>query len=305
MANDIIKRYIWLVDTLYLSGTEGLTYKQISEKWQKNDHLSNGKEYSWRTFMNHRNEIRENFGVDIACDKSFNTYFIANPNEIKNASGFKRWMLDTMSLNNRISESVQLKERIILEENPSGQEYLSTILEAMCDNKMITFDYKPFWGEEERVSNLFHVEPYALKVFKRRWYLLAKYGESPLKIYALDRFVNIDIEFESFEMPKEFSAEGFFNSYFGVIISDEAPQTVTLKTDAFQAKYIRSLPLHHSQKELESTDEYSLFSYFIHTTFDFIQELLSLGETIEVLEPKELRKEMARLGKAIKMKNSN
>ena len=55
---------------------------------------------------------------------------------------------------------------------------------------------------------------------------------------------------------------------------------------------------------METTEEYSLFSFFIHTTYDFIQELLSLGENIEVLEPKKLRMEMARLGKAIKRNHS-
>ncbi len=304
MKQDIIRRYFWLLDIIYQAGTDGLTYEQISNKWQKNDNLSNGELYPWRTFMNHRNKIRDIFGVDIACNKSYNTYYIADTNDIKNATGFKSWLLDTMTVNNRIDDCAGLKERILLEQNPSGKEYLSTILEAMRDNNMITFDYKPFWGEEERVSNLFHVEPYALKVFKRRWYLLAKYGESPFKIYALDRILNIDIEFEYFKIPPQFSAEAFFNSYFGVIISDDDPQAVKLKVDAFQAKYIRTLPLHHSQKELETTEEYSLFSFFIHTTYDFIQELLSLGENIEVLEPKKLRMEMARLGKAIKRNHS-
>jgi hypothetical protein len=304
MKQDIIRRYFWLLDIIYQAGTDGLTYEQISNKWQKNDSLSNGELYPWRTFMNHRNKIRDIFGVDIACNKSYNTYYIADTNDIKNATGFKSWLLDTMTVNNRIDDCAGLKERILLEQNPSGKEYLSTILEAMRDNNMITFDYKPFWGEEERVSNLFHVEPYALKVFKRRWYLLAKYGESPFKIYALDRILNIDIEFEYFKIPPQFSAEAFFNSYFGVIISDDDPQAVKLKVNAFQAKYIRTLPLHHSQKELETTEEYSLFSFIIHTTYDFIQELLSLGESIEVLEPKKLRMEMARLGKAIKRNHS-
>lgn len=133
---------------------------------------------------------------------------------------------DALSLSNQLNESFALKDRIILEENRSGQEFVSTILEAMRDNKMITFCYKPFWMEGDYVSNLFHIEPYALKYFKRRWYLLAKYGDSPLKIYALDRMQDIDIEFESFTMPEDFNAEAFFSSCFGIIVGEEESQQI-------------------------------------------------------------------------------
>ena len=128
-------------------------------------------------------------------------------------------------------------------------------MEAMRNNKMLTFSYKPFWAEGERVSNLYHVEPYALKYFRRRWYLLGKYGEHPLHIYALDRMLDIDIEFEKFTLPADFDAADFFSSCFGIIVGDMEPQLIRLKVEAYQANYLRSLPLHHSQKEMESTEE--------------------------------------------------
>ena len=198
--------------------------------------------------------IRELFGIEITCNKNTNSYYIANSRELKDSSGFKGWLLDALSLNNQLEESSQLKDRILLEENPSGRELLPTILEAMRDNKMLTFSYKPYWVEDDHISNLYHVEPYALKVFKRRWYLLGKYGDSPLKVYALDRILDIDIEFESFTLPADFDAESFFSSCFGIIVSDEDPQTIKLKVDAFQSNYLRSLPLHPSQKETERTE---------------------------------------------------
>ena len=132
---------------------------------------------------------------------------------------------------------------------------------------------------------------------------MGKYGDSPLKVYALDRILDIDIEFESFTLPADFDAESFFSSCFGIIVSDEDPQTIKLKVDAFQSNYLRSLPLHPSQKETERTEEYSVFTYFLRPTFDFVQELLTLRETAEVLAPKELRAEMARIGKNIAKKN--
>lgn len=157
--------------------------------------------------------------------------------------------------------------------------------------------------EGDYVSNLFHVEPYALKYFKRRWYLLAKYGDSPLKIYALDRMQDIDIEFESFTMPEDFNAEAFFGSCFGIIVGEEEPQQIKIKVDDFQAKYLRSLPLHHSQKEIKQTYDYTVFSFYLRPTFDFIQELLALGETVEVLSPRDLRAKISHIGKVMAKRN--
>lgn len=297
MRKDLIRKYIWLIDTINQAGSEGITFARIAEKWKSNILLSKGSEYAWRTFMNHKDDVYELFGIQIECRKSDNTYHIADRSELKDAAGFKRWVFDALSLSNQLSESSALRDRVLLEDNPSGQEFVAAILEAMRNSKMMTFSYKPFWAEDGRVSNLYHVEPYALKYFKRRWYLLGKYGDNPLRVYALDRMLDIDIEFEDFTLPADFDAAGFFNSCFGIIVGDEEPQLVRLKVDAFQANYLRSLPLHHSQKVVEQTKDYTIFSYFLRPTFDFIQELLTMGERMEVLEPKPLRKEMARIGR--------
>ena len=291
------------MDTIYQAGSAGITFHDLAEKWKDNELLSKGVEYNWRTFMRHRNDVWELFGVEIDCHKSSNSYYIVERGNLTDTSAFRRWLLETLTVNNHINESAQLKDRILLEENPSGREFLPTVLEAMRDNKMLTFSYKPYWVEDDYVSNLYHVEPYALKVFKRRWYLLGKYGDGPLKVYALDRILDIDIEFESFTLPADFNAAEFFGSCFGIIVGDEEPQLIRLKVDAFQSKYLRSLPLHPSQEEVERTENYSVFTYFVRPTFDFIQELLALGETAEVLAPKTLRKEISKIGKTVWKRN--
>ena len=293
MRKDLIRKYIWLIDTINQAGSEGITFAKIAEKWNSNILLSKGTEYAWRTFMNHKDDVYELFGIQIECRKSDNTYHIADRSELKDAAGFKRWVFDALSLSNQLSESSALRDRVLLEDNPSGQEFVAASLEAMRSNKMVTFSYKPFWVAEGRVSNLYHVEPYALKYFRRRWYLLGKYGDNPLRVYALDRMLDIDIEFEDFPLPADFDAEDFFNSCFGIIVGDEEPQLIQLKVDAFQANYLHSLPLHHSQKVVEQTKDYTIFSYFLRITYDFKQELLALGDTTEVLYPKALRKTMA------------
>lgn len=303
MRKDLIRKYIWLIDTINQAGSEGITFARIAEKWKSNILLSKGTEYAWRTFMNHKDDVYELFGIQIECRKSDNTYHIADRSELKDAAGFKRWVFDALSLSNQLSESSALRDRVLLEDNPSGQEFVAAILEAMRNSKMVTFSYKPFWVTEDRVSNLYHVKPYALKYFRRRWYLLGKYGDNPMRIYALDRMLDIDIEFEDFTLPADFDAEEFFSSCFGIIVGDEEPQLIQLKVDAFQANYLHSLPLHHSQKVVEQTKEYTIFSYFLRITYDFKQELLALGDTTEVLYPKALRKEMATICKKMAQRN--
>lgn len=299
MSKNLINRYIWLVDTIYQAGSSGITLCEISEKWESNWRMSGKEKYPRRTFMNHKNDIWDIFGIEIGCHKHSNRYYIVDSNDISDSSGFRRWMFETLAVNNHINESAQLHGRILLEDNPSGGEFLSTILEAMRDGKMITFDYRPFWFEGDNYSSYYHVEPYALKVFKRRWYLLGKYGDSPLKVYALDRFLSIDIEFEDFTMPEDFDANAYFSTCYGIIRGEDEPQIIKLKVADYQANYLRSLSLHPSQKELERTDKYTIFSYRLRPSFDLVQELLSMGETVEVQEPVSLRVEMERIGKAI------
>lgn len=291
MVAELIKKYIWLIDTVSKEGDGGITFSEINDRWERTE-MSGGESYAWRTFQNHREQIAEVFGVEIACRKSDNAYYIADRAEMKNLSGFRKWMLETVSVNNSINMCGALRSRILLEEQPSSKSFLSDILEAMRDSCMIMFDYRPYWSSE--AMHYFNFEPYALKMFRRRWYLLGKYGSHTLRIFALDRMENMDISTETFLYPKNFDAEDFFSCCFGIIADDELEvKRVVLKVKAFQANYLRSLPLHASQQELERNETYSLFSYRLKPTFDFRQELLSHGSAVEVLEPLSLRKSMA------------
>ena len=91
MRKDLIRKYIWLIDTINQAGSEGITFARIAEKWKSNILLSKGTEYAWRTFMNHKDDVYELFGIQIECRKSDNTYHIADRSELKDAAGFKRW----------------------------------------------------------------------------------------------------------------------------------------------------------------------------------------------------------------------
>ena len=220
-------------------------------------------------------------------------YYIENIDDLKNGS-IRNWLLNTISVSNLLIDNLHLKERILLENIPSGKEYLADIIEAMKKSQCINMTYQSYWRDE---SNTFTIEPYCVKLFKQRWYVAARspyYNE--VMIYSLDRILHLEVlADEQFKMSDSFNPTDFFNEYYGVIIdSDFDVEKVKLKVSASQANYLRSLPLHHSQQEIQTTDEYSIFELRIRPTFDFYQEILHNGEDMEVLEPLWLRKEIAR-----------
>ena len=164
-------------------------------------------------------------------------------------------------------------------------------MEAMKKNRLLEITYKGFWSESEHT---FPVVPYCVKLFRQRWYMVGNsVYEDKIRIYSLDRVLEAKLSEKTFKYPKKFNPENYFKGCFGIIRDEECPiETVKLKVSADQANYLRSLPLHPSQKELVHTGEYSIFSIEVRPTFDFQQELLWNGDALEVLEPLWLRKEM-------------
>jgi predicted DNA-binding transcriptional regulator YafY len=205
--------------------------------------------------------------------------------------GVRSWLLNTFAVNKLINESHKLKQRILFEKIPSGQRYLTPIIEAMRDEMTLEMTYQSF-GRKEPTT--FEIEPYCVKIFKQRWYVVARSKHyNAIRIYSLDRIHNLRITEKSFKLPKGFCPETFFDKTFGIIIVEKIePCDVQLKVFGRQRQYLQTLPLHHSQKETEVADNYSVFSYFLSPTFDFKQELLSHGDSIEVISPDWFRKEL-------------
>jgi hypothetical protein len=292
MSTNLLTKYVWLVDTIYKN--EYISYDEINKKWLADD-ISEGLEIPKRTFHTWIREAEEMFGLIIHCErKGGYKYYIENADDIKEG-GLRNWLLNTISVSHLMMENKQLKDRILLEYVPSGQEHLQTIIEAMKGGVLLNIIYHSYWRDED---TSFDVMPLCIKLFKQRWYMVGQ-SHGP-RIYALDRIKSITKTEKTFRMPKDWKAEEFFDGCFGIIVDNNiAKQTVKLKASAGQANYIRDLRLHESQEEVERNEEYSIFTYFLRPTYDFQQELLWNGEDIEVLEPAWLRKEMA--GKIKKM----
>ncbi len=289
MAKNQINKYVWLVETLYKA--KKITLKEINRRWLETD-LSEGLEIPRRTFHSWKNEVEEMFGLVIICDKhDGDRYYIENREALED-DGLQRWLLNTMSVSNTLLENKSLNDRILLESIPSGQDFLATVMEAMKKNRLLEITYKGFGSKSEHT---FPVAPYCVKLFRQRWYLVGNsVREGTIRIYSLDRVLEAKQTDAPFSYPKDFSPEVYFEGCFGIIRGDGSGiETVKIKVSAKQANYLRSLPLHPSQEETERHADHSIFTLQVRPTFDFQQELLWNGDTLEVLEPLWLREKIA------------
>ncbi|MDR3266799.1 MAG: WYL domain-containing protein [Tannerella sp.] len=293
MAKDLFQRYIWLVDTIYKA--DKITFEEINVRWLRNE-MSEGKEIPIRTFHNYRIAIEESFDINIECDKRNGyVYYIENKDDMKR-DGMRSWLLNTFAVNNLINESHKVKHRILFEQIPSEQRFLTPIIEAMRDSLVIEITYQSF-DMDKAIS--FEIEPYCVKVSQQRWYVLAYSPyKKALRIYGLDRIHELRITDRKFNLLKNFMAEEYFNNNFGIVVDPTIkPQIITIKAFGKKCKYLQTLPLHHSQQEIETTKDYSVFQYYIAPTTDFRQELLSHGEEIEVLSPESFREEIGAIAR--------
>ncbi len=308
MASNIFGRYVWLIDTLRRN--KRLTYDEINQLWQQNGlSYGEGDTLALRTFHNHRKAIADIFNIDIECDtKDGYKYYIAEPEQLE-SDKLRSWLVDSYSMLNQIQCDKKLEGRIIFENVPSGNTWLMAITDAIRKNRVLEIKYKAF-GKPE--PNTFEIEPYFLKVSKRRWYVIARSSyysdlnrrkneadggdrkEDVVLVYALDRIINLEDADKDFVMASNFNVNDYFKGCCGIITSKQGPQRVVVKAYHYAADYLRTLPLHESQRELKELEdgEACYFELNVCPTFDFYQSVLSQCDQIEVVEPKSVRNEI-------------
>ena len=288
MAHNDFKRHIWLIALLYNTG--GASFSEIDQDWQDQPDLNpEGKPLPQRTFNNHREAIKEIFGLTISYSSKEKQYRISD----ELYSGRMQQLLllmSSLSIWNSKDSYTKMAGRILYEEEPFAYpKHMQRVIAAMNDDRMILLEYRKY--DSKTVSKR-RLAPYCLKMFKRRWYLLAKEKDT-LKTFCLDdRTRDVRILDDRFEYPADFSPETFFKDAYGIRTS--AAREVVLKAYGQEADYLRSAPIHPSQKEIGKGSDYSLFSLHVGTdAWEFYQELLSHGDRLEVLEPSSLRKDLA------------
>lgn len=165
--------------------------------------------------------------------------------------------------------------------------------------------YQSYWQEAPLELVL---EPYALNYFRRRWYLLARpSGGSYPKLYSLDRILELSPTELPYQMPKDFDAEDYWHSSYGIMVDEEYDiEQIRLRAYGVRVRSLDDLPLHHSQSKVAEGDGWAEYTLRLRASLDFQQELMSCATELEVLQPAWLRQDIAQnLRKALGLYTSD
>ena len=250
---------------------------------------------SLRTFQRDVKDIESVFGIEIKYDRSQGVYRIAEDAN----SGIKERMLEAFDTFNALQISERVSDYIHFENRKSkGTENLYGLLHAIKNKQLISFTYHKFWEEQSEQRT---IEPYSLKEFANRWYILGyDASRKAIRSFALDRLSDLEIKKQKFIPSTDFDAELYYKNSFGIISPEEGqkPEEIIISCDAFQGKYIKALPFHHSQQIIKDDENELIIKLFLVPTYDFVQEILSKGKTIKILQPQSLIDEVKQIYQA-------
>lgn len=297
MVSELIGKYIWLVQSLIAAGGGGMTFKELNEKYSRRF----GQAYSRRTFNNHRLAVADLFGIDIDCDRSTNRYFIPYSGDVLDNNESIGWLVNTFTVNSLLSLGKErLSGRVSVEEIPSGQKYLTAIMQAMEDGKELEIVYGKYSSDS---SETLHVQPFAVKEHEKRWYLVAfchkRAGAdrrnddiNAWRVYGLDRITSLQVTDASFRMPKDFDVDGIFSQSYGIYFpkAGQKPVTIRFKVMDEEARYLRDLPIHRSQvEENAAKGDGRIFRIRVIPNRNLTMEFCRHAGRLEVIEPEEVR----------------
>ena len=292
MVTELIDKYVFLLQTFTEAGGRGLSLEEISSRWESRY----GEAYPRRSFINHRKAVEDVFGIVITCDRSTNRYMIDAADSAMDKREAVEYLINTFTVNSLLTLGRErLSGRVAVEDVPSGARWLTTVMQAMLDGECLRIGYRKYLSQETESRD---IRPYAVKEFEKRWYIVA-YSEQAkgLRTYAMDRVISLERNGKQFRMPIGFNVDELFEGSYGIYLpEDERPILIKLKATEREAAYLRDLPLHPSQMELDD----GIFVLRLIPNPNFIMELCKRGEGLTVLAPEQLRQEVKnRLKQAI------
>lgn len=299
MVQELVEKYIFLVQTFVEAGDAGLTWRQLQDRWESRY----GSPYSRRSFHNHRAAIEEVFGLSIVCNRSTNCYCIDRGESAVDKRAAVDYLINTFTVNSLLTLGKErLSGRVSVEDVPSGQIHLTPLMQAMLDGAVLRIIYRKYLSPD---TDRRTVRPYAVKEFAKRWYLVGYCEENAsLRTYALDRIVALERTGDNFKMPQGFDIDSLFEASYGIYLPEEGqqPVLVKLRTSLREAAYLRDLPLHPSQTLVKTDGQHCIFALRVIPNPNLIMELCKHGDRLEILEPESLRQSVKEaLNKALQL----
>lgn len=284
------REYIWLVETI--SQGRAKTLEEINALWVEEE-MSGGLPLTRSTFLRHKDAIEQMFGLYIECDRRNGyRYYIGNE-YVLHEDSVQNWLLSMLSVSSLVSDCLGLQSRILLERTGTDRRLLRLVVGAMRGGRRIRLDYRRY-GSPEAGRHV--VEPYCIKLFAQRWYLLGRLGNGRFLVFSFDRIMQAELLQERFETDPYFDAEVFFGECYGVVVGDKTPlQHIVVRAYGWERFSMIDRPLHHTQRLLAEGEDYNDFSLDLRPTSDFKAHLLSRGRWLKVLSPASLAEDIRQL----------
>lgn len=283
----IIRRY-----TLEIEKIESGQYPSFAEiKEYLYDH---GFEISERTLQRDIENIRFEFGIEIAYNQFKNGYTIDRENSVDISSFFRFLEIVNTAhlLSETLAESKENLRYISFDQGGGlkGIQNLPDLLQAIKDHRKIEFTHFNFTTGKQRA---YKMRPYLLREYQNRWYVIGTISNSKqLLTFGVDRIEELKVTTELFKPDKSIDAKANFDQIIGVIYAAEKTEEIILSFTPLQGMYIKSLPLHPSQKIILDNENEVRASLFIRPNLELMQQILMRGEQVKVLEPQWLRDEI-------------
>tara|TARA_R110002050_G_scaffold85747_9_gene182899 strand:+ start:2017 stop:2916 length:900 start_codon:yes stop_codon:yes gene_type:complete len=279
----------------YTLEIEKISRGQFPSFQEIKDYLfEHGFEIGDRTIQRDIEQIRFEFGIEIKYDRDKNGYYIDYENSLNTESFFR--FLEIVNTAELLTESL-LESKDSLKHisfdtggGLKGIENLRPLLKAIKDNRKISFTHFNFHTEKSRKYTL---KPYLLKEYQNRWYVVGIIGGiSEFRTFGIDRIENLEIKTETFKPDKKLNPIEMFNKTIGLVYSENTVQTIVLSFTPTQGKYIKTLPLHPTQKILIDDESECRISLEIIPNYELTQQILKYGVTVKVIEPQWLADEI-------------
>lgn len=285
--NKMFKEYMLIV--------EKISYGQFPNKKEIAEHLYDyGFDKCERTLQRRFENLRNEFGIEVVYNKRKNGYTIDQENSLCIDSFLRLLEIRNTAdiLAKTLSESKEALNFISFEKAGSlkGLKYLKKLLRAIKENRKIIIEYQSFDKDE---AIIFNIEPYLLKEYQNRWYIIGVVdwlGE--LRTFGIDRIKDLKILDKKFHPDSKMNASERFDNIVGLIYTAGKIKKVELSFDPRQGKYIKTLPMHHSQEIIADNEEELRIMLYIIPNFEFKQQLLMHGDLVKVINPKSLIEEM-------------
>ena len=285
-----LKKCLYLINLLERKGA--LTLEEINDYYQYSS-LYDGVDIHPRTFLRYKDYIDETFPCYVEFNNRTGKYELHHHKALyREDDSLYDYLLSAYHIEGMTELALKHRDKIILTETPTGVEHVQIVLEAIDKKRGIECEYYSYNKKSVKHQKLI---PYFLRTWENRWYLVAEPENHPHEqaVYALERMDNICLTEEKMLPTEKITAEEYFDGSFGINHSDDQkPETIRIKIYGAQVEYVRALPIHESQTEVETTPEWSIFEYRLVPCYNFYQQLLWHREKLEVIEPLTVREEL-------------